>query len=172
VLTTSFSTVRWAQATRDLVSQCAKLGGARSGVFAGPSDPESEYGGIHFYGIHAVEVMQETMGLGVDSVAATRTGKNVVAVASYPDGRNASLHLNHDAKGGFFGAAFCRDGYAGGPLNTSDCYVKGLKQILKMLRTGKRPLSYEQMLEPVHVLDAIVRAELTGRTVKLRKIKI
>ncbi len=171
VLMTSFSTVRWAQATRDLVARCAELGGARSGVFAGPCDPDSEYGGIHFYGIHTVEVMQEAMGMGVASVSAVQTGKNTLASVAWRDGRNASVHLNADAKGGFFASAFCRDGYAGGPLDISDCYVAGLTQVLGMLRKGKRPLSYAQMLEPIRVLDAIAKAVATGATVKLGKMK-
>jgi len=172
VLMTSYSTVRWAQATRDLVARCGELGGARSGVFAGPCDPDSEYGGIHFYGIHTVEVMQEVMGIGVASVSAVRTGRNVLASVAYPDGRNASVHLNADAKGGFFASAFCREGYAGGPLDISDCYVAGLTQILAMLRKGKRPLDDAHMLEPIRVLDAITKAIASGTTIRLRATKV
>ena len=171
VLLTSFSTVRFSQSTADVAKQCADLGGARSGTFAGPCDPVSEYGGVHFYGIHAVEVMQEVMGLGVTAVSATQTGGNTLAMIEYPDGRNAAVHLNKDAKGGFFASAFCTGGYAGGPLDTSDCYLKGILQMLGMYRKGKRPLTYAQMLEPIRVLDAIAEAVATGTTVKLRKVK-
>ena len=172
VLLTSFSTVRFSQSTTDVVKACNDLGGARSAVFAGPSDPESEYGGIHFYGIHAVEVMQEVMGLGVSAVYATQTGSNTLATIEYPDGRNAAVHLNKDAKGGFFASAFCKDGYTGGPMNTSDCYLKGIEQMLGMFRSRKRPLSYAQMLEPIRVLDAIVKSVDTGQKVKLPKVKV
>ncbi|MFW6162977.1 MAG: Gfo/Idh/MocA family protein [Planctomycetota bacterium] len=170
-LLTSFSTVRWAQATRDLAARCDELGGARSGVFAGPCQPDSEYGGIHFYGIHAIEVMQEVMGMGVASVAAVQTGRNTLASVGWRDGRNASVHLNADAKGGFFAAAFCKEGHAGGGLDISDCYVQGLQRILGMLESRKRPLDYDQMLEPVRVLDAIAKAVDTGRAVTLRRMK-
>lgn len=169
VLLTSYSTVRWAKGTQELISKCAELGGARSGVFACPSDPTSEYGGIHFYAIHAVESMQQVMGTGVVEVTARQSGKNTVAAVSYGDGRTATLHLLADSKHGFYATAFCKEGVAGGVLDISDCYVAGLTRILKMLRTGQRPLSDEQMLEPVRVLDAIVKSAATGQTVRLRR---
>lgn len=171
-LLTSFSTVRWAQATRDLVARCAELGGARSGVFAGPCQPDSEYGGIHFYGIHTVEVMQEVMGMGAASVSAVQTGPNTLASVAWRDGRNASVHLNADARSGFYAAAFCKEGTAGGPLDSSDCYVKGLQRILQMLKSRERPLSYAAMVEPIRVLDAVAKAVDTGQHVTLRKIKV
>jgi predicted dehydrogenase len=143
------------------------LGGVRSGVFGCPSDTQSEYGGIHFYAIHAVEAMQQVMGLGVAEVAAEQSGRNTVVAVSYGDGRTATLQLLADAKIGFYAAAFCKEGVAGGALDISDCYVKGLQQLLGMLRTGKRPLSDEQMLEPIRVLDAIVASVATGKSVRL-----
>jgi len=168
-LLTSFSTVRWAKGTQELIARCAELGGVRSGVFGCPADPESEYGGIPFYAIHAVEAMQQVMGLGVREVTARRSGKNTVAAVSYGDGRSATLHLLADAKPGFYGAAFCKEGVAGGALDISDCYVKGLQQVLGMLRTGKRPLSDEQMLEPIRVLGAIERSVAAGKAERLSR---
>ena len=168
VLLTSYSTVRWAKGTQELIARCGELGGARSGVFGCPSDPTSEYGGIHFYAIHAVECMQQVMGMGVTEVAARQSGKNTVAAISYGDGRTATLHLLADSKHGFYATAFCKEGVAGGALDISDCYVAGLTRILKMLRTGQRPLADEAMLEPIRVLDAIVKSVASGQTVRLR----
>jgi len=169
---TSYSTIRWAKGTRELVARCRELGGARSGVFGCPADPTSEYGGIHFYAIHAVEAMQQVMGLGVSGVAARQSGRNTVAAISYADGRTATLHLLADAKHGFYATAFCKDGVAGGSLDISDCYVAGLRRILEMLKSGRRPLGDEQMLEPVRVLDAIVKSVATGQAVRLRPAKL
>jgi len=168
---TSYSTVRWTKAVADLVARCGELGGVRSGVFGCPSDPASEYGGIHFYAIHAVETMQQVMGTGVVEVVARRSGMNTVAAVSFGDGRTATLHLLADSKHGFYATAFCREGVAGGSLDISDCYVAGLTRILAMLRSGTRPLTDAQMLEPVRVLDAIVKSVATGETVRLRPMK-
>lgn len=167
VLLTSYSTIRWAKGTQELIARCNELGGARSGVFACPADPTSEYGGIHFYAIHAVETMQQVMGLGVAEVAARQSGKNTVVAVSYGDGRTATLHLLADAKHSFYAAAFCKEGTAGGPLDISDCYVAGLGRILAMLKSGQRPLSDAAMLEPICVLDAIAESAATGRVVRL-----
>ncbi|HUT37516.1 MAG TPA: Gfo/Idh/MocA family oxidoreductase [Planctomycetota bacterium] len=171
VLLTSYSTVRWAKGTQELIGRCGELGGVRSGVFGCPSDPTSEYGGIHFYAIHAVEAMQQIMGLGATEVTARQSGKNTVAAVSYGDGRTATLHLLADAKHGFYATAFCKEGVAGGVLDISDCYVAGLQRILAMLRTGQRPLVDAEMLEPIRVLDAIVKSAATGQTVRLRPMK-
>jgi len=171
VLLTSYSTIRWAKGTQELIGKCAELGGVRSGVFGCPSDPTSEYCGIHFYAIHAVETMQQVMGTGVTEVAARQSGKNTVAAVSYGDGRTATLHLLADSKHGFYATAFCKEGVAGGALDISDCYCAGLTRILRMLRTGKRPLTDQQMLEPIRVLDAIVNSAATGETVRLGKVK-
>ena len=171
-LLTSYSTIRWAKGTQELVGKCAELGGVRSGVFGCPADPASEYGGIHFYAIHAVETMQQVMGLGVTEVVARQSGKNTVAALSYGDGRTATLHLLSDSKHGYLATAMCKEGVAGGSLDVSDCYVAGLRRILAMLKTGKPPLAAEQMFEPVRVLDAIVESVKTGQTVRLRKMKV
>lgn len=167
-LLTSYSTIRWAKGTQELIGKCAELGGARSGVFGCPADPASEYGGIHFYAIHAVETMQQVMGTGVAEVVARQSGKNTVAAISYGDGRTATLHLLSDSKHGYLATALCKEGIAGGSLDVSDCYVAGITRILAMLKSGKRPLSDEQMLEPIRVLDAIVKSVATGETVRLR----
>jgi len=169
VLLTSYSTIRWAKGTRELAARCAELGGARSGVFGCPADPTSEYGGIHFYAVHAVETMQQVMGVGVTEVGACQSGKNTVAAVSYGDGRTATLHLLADSKHGYLATALCKEGIAGGSLDVSDCYVAGLTRVLAMLKSGKRPLTDAEMLEPVRVLDAIVKSVATGQTVRLRR---
>jgi hypothetical protein len=42
-------------------------------------------------------------------------------------------------------------------VDTKDCYQRGLQVILKMMKTGQRPLTDDQLLETVRVMEMITQ---------------
>lgn len=158
----SWSTV-WQTASFESLFQTAEdeIGPISAGLCAGPCELDSEHGGVFFYGIHTVEMMLQ--GFGYDPVAlhAHRHGNHAVVTVNMDSGKLVTLQLLGE---GYCFQALCHgpggSGYAA--LDTSDGYDRGFRAMLHGFRTGERPLSDDQLLQPVRVLAAI-QASLDGK---------
>ena len=155
VALTSFSTVRLAQCTKafikDQIPQCGQL---FSATFTGPSDPNSEYGGIFFYGIHPVEMMIEFLGTEIEDVTAVRAGMNTIVTCRYRSGVLGILELLPGANG-FTALVNGKSGNRFFPYDHATAYSDGLRTILDMFQTKVRPYTDEQLLASPRVLEAI-----------------
>ena len=164
---TSFSTVRFATSLQEYLQYLTmKCGTVLSGMCTGQVQVASEYGGVFFYGIHAVELMHTVFGYGCRSVTARRNNENVQVICALPDEKLVTLNL---VGGGhrvpFHAAAFGSDGWGTHEVDTSTMYQNGMQVFLQTLRTGTWPLTPEQLLEPVQILDAITRSMMDNREV-------
>lgn len=169
---TSFSTLRFAKPTVEFIASLPKeIGVPVSGVSTGPADLKSEYDGIFFYGIHAVELMNATFGYGCESVSATAHGDNCVVVCTFPGGVVATLNLLGKAAYVFHVSAFGTEGYQDFLVDSSTAYYDGMQMFVETMRTGKWPFTPDQLLEPVKILAAIDRSLAEKRTVLLSEIE-
>ncbi len=91
VLVTSFSALRWGPDTERFLADVSEVGALRVGVFSGPCDWASVYGGPLFYSTHTIEIMLRVCGEDVQTVQATRAGANVVATLTFADGKLVTL---------------------------------------------------------------------------------
>ncbi len=165
---TSFSTLRYAQNVVEYVETLkASAGPIMAGTSSGPADLKSEYGGIFFYGIHAVELMNVVWGLGCQSVLATEHNGNVAAVCKFANGAIATLNLMGNATYAFHLAAFGKDGWKEHTVDSGTCYYDGMKVFLDTMRTGKWPLSRSELIEPVAILAALERSLAEQREVDI-----
>jgi len=137
------------------------------GVSAGPGDVRSEYGGFIFYGIHAIEMMQETFGTGVRRVSAVHHAGNLVTTVQYRGEPIVSLQVLGNASSSFHVAAYGKGGADASVLDLADCYSAGLKVFLKMVRTGEEPIPHEHMVEAVAVAEAVEKSMRTGEPATL-----
>ena len=164
---TSFSTLRYAPHFVEVLKGLKAIEPLAAGVSAGPGDVKSEYGGFIFYGIHAIELMQEAFGPGAQRVTAVVHAGNLVATVEHRGGATVSLQVLATASYQFHLVAYGKGGVHQAVLNSAGCYPAGLKQVLKMVRTGKGPLPHENMIEAVAVAEAVEKSLRTGRSVKL-----
>lgn len=168
---TSFSTLRFAGPTVEYIKALRETTGEiTSGISTGPADRHSEYDGIFFYGIHAVELMNAVFGYGCESVAAEEHNNNVVAVCKLREGPVVTLNLLGKAAYVFHLVAFGTKGWKDYPVDSSTCYYDGMQVYLETLRTGKWPFTADQLLEPVKVLAAIEKSLAEAREVALREL--
>lgn len=163
---TSFSTLRYARGVKAFIAGLEALGPLRTGIYTSPADRQSEYGGLIFYAIHAAELMLAVHGPGVKEVKAVQHGTSIMAVLGHQSGALLALNLLPKA-GGFWMQVFGDKGQNIYQVDASDCYIEGLKVFLEMVRTGKPPLPYSEMVESVRVVDAVERSLRAGRTIKL-----
>jgi len=138
----------------------SEIGPVSAGMCAGPCELDSPYGGVFFYGIHTVEMALRGFGYDVASVHAHTCGAHATATLTTESGKLITLQL--------LGEGYCFQALCHGPggsryaaLDTSDGYGRGFAAILEGFRTGKRPLSDAELVQPIRVLAAI-QASLQG----------
>lgn len=132
----------------------------------GPADPDSEYSGLFFYGIHHVEAAMEILGnpaVDPDSldVRAVRRGDTVVASLRIADTEltftfvvpDGASRVPFHATSVHQGAVVSRDLTLGGDYN-----APALTEFLTAVGAGTVSRSPAQMLAPVTVLAAISSA--------------
>ncbi len=159
---TSYSTLRYTATVREVQANRARLGELTVGVVTGPCDWQSVYGGPFFYATHTVETMLALFGHRVARVRATSHGGNVAATVEYEGGALVTLHLLGRAKGSFHIAVFGTEGHVVAPVDMSTCYRNGLAVFLEMVRTGRPPLTPDEMRDPIRITHAMVRSLADG----------
>ncbi|MEU8222005.1 Gfo/Idh/MocA family oxidoreductase [Kribbella sp. NPDC048915] len=153
---TSYSAVRWVPDADALAA--AEVGELQAVTVTGPADPDSEYSGIFFYGIHAADVAQRLVPGEPGPVTVERVGSTVVARYRTGDVL-VTLQLvkpTGDGRVPFHAEVVGRTGLLSHDIGLSSDYVlPGLKIFLDMLDTGKAPLDDATMLAPITVLEQI-----------------
>ena len=170
-LLTSYSTTRYCRGTQAVQERAQSLGEVRLAQITAPADLKSEYGGIFFYANHGVEIAFTLCGHGVQSVTAREGHGNIIAVLRYPDGRLVDLTLVSSVKSGYWATLHGTEGRLSEPIDISNSYQEGLAVFLEMIRTGQRPLTNEQLLEPTRLLHAIMQSLDGGQEVLISEIR-
>jgi len=166
----SFSTIRLGPAVEKLKEAMKDIGKVRAGIITGPGSSQSEYAGVFFYGVHCVELMLEVFGNKVKSVRGADYDGSVIATVGYKDGSVVTLNIIDKAQVPFNATVFGAKGSA--PYDREKGfagYYYGMKLFLEMVKTGKAPIPYNDLVLSVRVLDAIQRSmNAGGREVVLR----
>ncbi|MBE7029485.1 MAG: Gfo/Idh/MocA family oxidoreductase [Clostridia bacterium] len=146
--------------------ESGRLGAVSGGCINFPGDLESEYGGIFFYGSHLIEMMLSVFGYDVKSVTAkTVAPKNSLVIVKYED-RMVSLAFNNLCPS-FHITVYGLDKACNVEVDISFIYRLGFAKFVEMLKTKKMPLSFDDLVKPVYVLNAIKKSLDEDREVEL-----
>lgn len=153
----SGSALRWQAETRRIKARLAGVDGATELHAWGTWHPHSDYGGAIFYAIHTVELAQELLGPQFrkvrrrrtgDPAIAYRCGDNAVTLSFQPPGASGHAEFGVEISGK--GVAFRR------PIVLGDDYMlPAVDQIAIMLRTGVSPMSREELIAPLALMEEI-----------------
>ncbi len=158
---TSFSSVRQSNVTFDIKKQLESLGELNHIVSLGPTDLNSKYGGVFFYGVHMVEPVLFWFGENVSMVRISKNGNKATASLAYDDGKLVTLIFSNMAKG--------RETF----VETEEGFIKlasGVEEsdpgknyvdMVEMFRTGKEPRSHQSILAGVAVLEALEKSAIS-----------
>ncbi|MFJ7495694.1 Gfo/Idh/MocA family protein [Streptomyces sp. NPDC097727] len=167
---TSSSALRWIPDTDALVARTARVGQPHVVVASGPADPDGEYGGIFFYGIHPVEVALR-LAPGEISDVRTDTTDTTVTASFTAGGTRVLVNFvkpNDTHQIPFHAMALTQDTVVEQTLTLDAHYcVPGLEAFLEMARTGRPPIGYGDLLRPIEVLESVAAA-LRTRSAGLR----
>ncbi len=167
---TSFSTVRLGPPAANMKKAMKKIGKVRGGIIQGPGSSQSPYAGVFFYGVHSVELMLEVFGTKVANIRAADYDGSVIAVVGYKNGAVVTLNIIDGAWPAFDAVAFGKDGNARYDQPESFIgYYYGMKTFLEMIKTGKPPIPYNDLILSVKVLNAIQKSlDKDGVLVRIR----
>lgn len=171
-LISSFSPLRVAPSTIGLSEKISTIGDIKVAHFAGPCDFESQYAGPFFYATHVIEIATKLLNDEVDSLRATRSGKNVNVQLTWQKGTLTSFSYLGDAAYHFHASLFGTEGMVSSEIvGGYSSYAEVLKAFLLMIETGTKPLGNQELLHPIAVVHAIQKSLASdGRVVHLSEI--
>jgi predicted dehydrogenase len=157
-LVMSASALRWQPDTDLVASKVAALGGPIAVTATGTFYPDSPYGGSFFYGIHAAELAVQFAGGAVDDIVVERAGPEGVVVRCRAGAIGVAVRLVPPATPDdvtFHVEVVCHDGMVESSIGLGDDYMAPvLDRFLAMARYGMRPLSEQELLAPIALLEA------------------
>lgn len=149
----SFSTVRWGDEVKACLDKLPELDPIITGSASGPGSAESEYGGFGFYGIHTIELIKHTIATDrVTHVSALQEGSRVTGTLITSSGKTFSLNIAEGISGFRLNVVGKGQNYQ---LKTGGSYENGLKVFFEGLENKKPPLKFEQIFEPVAIIEAM-----------------
>lgn len=158
---TSYSPLRWVPAVDELLAKKGEIGELQALTVIGPADPDSEYGGIFFYGIHCADVAQRIAPGEPTDIQVIFTRDTVII--RYRSGEiDVTLQLvkpGDHQQVPFHCLLTGRHGVASTDIALGPGYVvPGIEKFLGMLDSGEPPVPYEEILRPIAVMEAAALA--------------
>ena len=159
------STLKYADGVEELKARAADEGSVLGGSVYAPVVMDSEYSGFFFYSPHLAEMTLEIFGYSPKAVTAFENPAGVCAVVDY----GGFCVTNHFGSGAadYCASVYSKNGSAVRVVDLSMIGAKNCAAFVEMLRTGRMPRTYEELLAPVVYLNAVKRSYETGKRVEL-----
>jgi predicted dehydrogenase len=153
----SGSALRWQAETRRIKARLAGIEGDLELHAWGTWYPESEYGGPIFYAIHTIELAQELLGPEFRKVKLKGTAEPVISYRAGDSDVTLSFHpLGSSGKSDFGVEVNAKGAKFRQPIPLGDDYMLPVvDQIAAMLRTGVSPMTADELLAPLALMEEI-----------------
>ena len=139
-----------------------ELGNVLSASFSAPVNMANPYGGFFFYSQHLVQMMTAVFGNHAQSVYAKARDNAVTAIVTYPHIDITLHYVGYCYSASIYGDKASRHVQIG---DVSALYGPEFDELHTMLRTGIMPETYDDLLYPVSVLEALYLSYKTGREI-------
>lgn len=139
---------------------------SKFGIISYKADPESPFGGYHFYGSHLTDLCSVLFGRDNFSVKSVRTGemvnttlrsaRQIIVLHTQPDLTKPQVIFDDG------------DSLKTFAFDDQLCYLNGMKAFVEAIECGKpHPIRLQQLVFSVRLLDAIMRSLETGDEILL-----
>jgi predicted dehydrogenase len=118
--------------------------------------------GLLHYGVHGVETVYALMGTGCRSVRCVFADEAEVVVGRWRDGRLGTVRGTRRGSYAMGFVCFCEKGVAPAQVVIGRLYRDLLVEVVAMFRSGRSPLSAEELLEPIAFQEAALRSKEGG----------
>ena len=165
VRVTGGSMLRFNFAVRQVAIAAGEEVGGKTigGIVRAPLYPTNPNGGFFFYAQHLVEMVMAGFGYWPVAVQACEdSGKNRTVLFHYEDFTVTGFYTNGGNE--YYAARFSRNGSQGGivPTGTKEPQLAEFREFVDLLHGGSMVRSYEELIAPVFVMNAIERAVVSG----------
>ena len=137
----------------------------------GPLGKAAAGSSIVWYGVHTFEQVERIMGIGAESVTTVPSGKGVVCVVKYKDGRSAVAELNEDKW--VYGAVIRddagNDAMCSVPAKTP-FYYSLMEQVRLFFLGIEQPVSIEDSFEVMALCEAADKSFFSGKAEKVEQL--
>ncbi len=158
----SHSVIPLQQSFHDFVAATQALEPLRYVGLSMPAGIDSEYSGVFFYVIHAVECLCALLNRPPARVRIERFAGSNLATLDYPDGPLATINLQEGNYSYHLMAAGDKDSLAARLVYDADPYLAGIHHIVDFFN-GAAPMdSRERLLMPVQILAALETSKVQG----------
>jgi predicted dehydrogenase len=158
---TSYSSIAQSDATYDIKKQLESIGEITHVIRYGPSDLESIYGGIFFYGVHIIQPLMIMFGEDIKRVRITRNIKNATASLAFRNGMLATL-IFKTLSNGWETFIETKNGIIELKSRVEESNpAKNYVDMVEMFRTGKEPIRHSSILSSIAVLEALEKSALS-----------
>lgn len=160
----SCSSLRHASALRE---SCLAVPAPEQASTFGPLGKAPAGSSIVWYGVHAFEMLQRSMGSGAQKVTTVGTSKGVVCVLNYRDGRQGVVELVEGTWN--YGGSIRGGGKAASYIvDSSSIYSLQLRDVAEFYRTGKSDGTLSDALEVMAMLDAAHQSFASGTPARVQ----
>ena len=149
-----------------LVEACEAIPEPAFATMYGPLGKAPAGSSIVWYGVHAFEMLERAIGRGAVSVSVMRDKAGAVADVEYPDSRRGLVELS-EGSWLYGGNLRMKDKSVPFVVNMGRAYSDLLTEIVKFFRGGKPPVSMDDTLEIMGMLDAAERSCQSGKPEKI-----
>lgn len=147
----------------ELANACEVVPEPRVVTTYGPLGKAPAGSSIVWYGVHAFDMLQRALGPGAKAVFTRSDKVGAVAVVDYDDGRRGVVELSTVVYN-YGGCLRSPEHSMAFAVNTSGLYVHQLKDIMGFFNGGDAPVSPDDALEVLDMLDAAERSSVSGKT--------
>ncbi len=140
----------------------------KAGSLIAPVSMDNEYSGFYFYSAHLAEMCLRVFGYDPIAVTARLCNNNVLAMVEYKD-YTVSLHYVQDANC-YYGQVVTSTGSYARDVDISFIYRHECEEFADMLRHGKMKYSYQQLIQPVYLLNSIHQSYSEGKRVEVKNV--
>jgi hypothetical protein len=149
-----------------------KSGKTVGAAFRAPLDPDPRYGGFWFYSQHLVEMIGECFGRRPRAVQAMRVGLQTTVIFRYEEFDAVGLFSEKSWQ--YYVSRFAATGSEAINVTTrgETWFPAELGAFRSLLHGGEQPLSYDDFIAPVFVIDAILRALESGKEETVNYVEV
>ena len=147
--------------------------GALGGEIAAPINMVNDYGNFFFYSQHLVEIMLTVYGNDIKSVMAycpDESKNRLTFIANYGDFDVTGHYIDrpHYVSTLYYNEDVIHSECVCGRSDINTLFPFELDEFLKMVKTGKMTCSYERLLLPVKVINAIYNSYTSKKVIEIK----
>ena len=153
--------------------RAAEVGGKTLGGYVrAPFDADNPYGGFHFYAPHLTEMVCEIFGRHPHAVSAKQNGDQIHVLFRYRDYDCVGLYCHKNYM--YYATVLAEKQALGGEIAVAanDWYTREFSEFYDLLSGGEQTYTYEDLVSPVFIQNAILRSLASGKEEKVYTLQI